>query len=331
MARGTNQKLKLYYLVQIMLAKTDEEHSLTMPQIIQELGKYDITAERKGIYLDFDDMTDKLGIEIVKEQRGRETYYHVASREFELAEVKLLIDAIQSSKFITEKKSSALIKKIKKFVSEYQAKQLQRQVFVQGRIKTMNETIYYGVDDIHRAISENRKIRFKYYQWNIKKELVPRHNGDWITVSPWALTWDDENYYLVAYDGASGKCKHYRVDKMMKIEMLEEKREGKEIIDQFDMAAYAKATFGMYQGNKEKVQIQFPNRMCGVFIDRFGKDIIFHPTDEEHSVFSVDVNVSPQFFGWIFGLGKEVKVIGPESVVEQMRKTAEEFVKNYEK
>ena len=187
MARGTNQKLKLYYLVRIMLAKTDEEHGLTMPQIIQELGKYDITAERKSIYLDFDDMTDKLGIEIVKEQRGRETYYHVASREFELAEVKLLIDAIQSSKFITEKKSSALIRKIKKFVSEYQAKQLQRQVFVQGRIKTMNETIYYGVDDIHRAISENRKIRFKYYQWNIKKELVPRHNGDWITDTGSAL------------------------------------------------------------------------------------------------------------------------------------------------
>ena len=218
MARGTNQKLKLYYLVQIMLAKTDEEHSLTMPQIIQELGKYDITAERKSIYLDFDDMTDKLGIEIVKEQRGRETYYHVASREFELAEVKLLIDAIQSSKFITEKKSSALIRKIKEICPvNIRQSNLQRQVFVQGRIKTMNETIYYGVDDIHRAISENRKIRFKHYQWNIKKELVPRHNGDWITVSPWALTWDDENYYLVAYDGASGKCKHYRVDKMMKI------------------------------------------------------------------------------------------------------------------
>ena len=224
MARGTNQKLKLYYLVQIMLAKTDEEHSLTMPQIIQELGKYDITAERKSIYLDFDDMTDKLGIEIVKEQKGRETYYHVASREFELAEVKLLIDAIQSSKFITEKKSSALIRKIKKFVSEYQAKQLQRQVFVQGRIKTMNETIYYGVDDIHRAISENRKIRFKYYQWNIKKELVPRHNGDWITVSPWALTWDDENYYLIGYDSDAEQIRHYRVDKMLHIQMLKEKK-----------------------------------------------------------------------------------------------------------
>ena len=252
-----------------MLAKTDEDHSLTMPQIMQELEKYGVTAERKSIYADFNDMTDKLGIDIVKEQVGRETYYHVASREFELAEVKLLIDAIQSSKFITEKKSDALIKKVKGLVSEYQANQLQRQVYVQGRIKTMNETIYYGVDDIHKAISENRKVRFKYYQWNIEKKLVLRHNGDWIVVSPWALTWDDENYYLVAYDALTKKCKHYRVDKMMKIEMLDEPREGEEIFKNFDMAAYAKATFGMYQGNKEKVHIQFPNSMCGVFIDRF--------------------------------------------------------------
>ena len=273
MSKSSNQKLKLSYLTKIMLAKTDEEHSLTMPQILQELEKYGVTAERKSIYADFNDMTDKLGIDIVKEQVGRETYYHVASREFELAEVKLLIDAIQSSKFITEKKSDVLIKKVKGLVSEYQASQLQRQVYVQGRIKTMNETIYYGVDDIHKAISENRKVRFKYYQWNIEKKLVPRHNGDWIVVSPWALTWDDENYYLVAYDASVEKCKHYRVDKMMKIEMMDESREGEEIFKNFDMAAYAKATFGMYQGNKEKVHIQFPNSMCGVFIDRFGKDM----------------------------------------------------------
>ena len=329
MSKSSNQKLKLSYLTKIMLSKTDEDHSLTMPQIMQELEKYGVTAERKSIYADFNDMTDKLGIDIVKEQIGRETYYHVASREFELAEVKLLIDAIQSSKFITEKKSDALIKKVKGLVSEYQANQLQRQVYVQGRIKTMNETIYYGVDDIHKAISENRKIRFKYYQWNIEKKLVPRHNGDWIVVSPWALTWDDENYYLVAYDTSAKKCKHYRVDKMMKIEMLDEPREGEEIFKNFDMAAYAKATFGMYQGNKEKVHIQFPNSMCGVFIDRFGKDISFRPVNEEYSECAVDVNVSPQFFGWIFSLGKNVKVTRSASVVEQMRKAAEEFAENY--
>ena len=329
MSKGANQKLKLSYLTKIMLAKTDDEHSLTMPQIIEELEKYDVTAERKSIYADFNDMTDKLGVEIIKEQIGKETYYHVASREFELAEVKLLIDAIQSSKFITEKKSRELIRKIKGLVSEHQAAQLQRQVYVQGRIKTMNETIYYNVDDIHTAIGQNRKIRFKYYKWDIEKKLVPRHNGDWFVVSPWALTWDDENYYLVAYDDRSKECRHYRVDKMMKIDIVDEKREGKEIFQNFDMAAYSKATFGMYQGKKEWVHIRFPNNMCGVFIDRFGKDISFRPAGDGYSEIAVDVNVSPQFFGWIFSLGKDVKVTGPDSVVEQVKEAAKEFMGNY--
>ncbi len=329
MSRGSNQKLKLSYLTKIMLAKTDDEHSLTMPQIMEELEKYDVTAERKSIYADFSDMTDKLGIEIIKEQIGRETFYHVASREFELAEVKLLIDAIQASKFITEKKSNALIKKIKGFVSDYQASQLQRQVYVQGRIKTMNETIYYSVDDLHTAIAQNKKIRFKYYKWDIHKKLVPRHNDDWFIVSPWALTWDDENYYLVAFDDLSKECKHYRVDKMMKIELLDELREGKEIFRNFDMAAYSKATFGMYQGEKTRVKIEFPNSFCGVFIDRFGKDISFRDLGDERSELSVNVNISPQFFGWIFSLGKDVKVTGPEDVVKQMKKAAKEFVANY--
>lgn len=330
MSRGTNQKFKFTYLMQIMLAKTDEEHSLTMPQIMKELEKYDVTAERKSIYADFQDMTEKFGVEIIKEQIGRETYYHVGYREFELAEVKLLIDAIQSSKFITRTKSRELITKIKGFVSEHQAKQLQRQVFINDRVKTMNESVYYNVDDIHTAISENKKIRFKYYKWDINKKLVPRHNDDWFVVSPWALTWDDENYYLVAFDDWDHKIKHYRVDKMMKISITEEKRDGKEAFKNFDMAEYSKATFGMYQGTRKKVRIQFVNSMCGVFIDRFGKEISFKPLDEEHSELQVDVNVSPQFFGWIFSLGKNVKVTGPEEVVKEMKKFAGDFMENYQ-
>ena len=188
MSRGTNQKFKFTYLMKIMQEKTDDEHSLTMPQIMEELEKYDVTAERKSIYADFQDMTDKFGVEIIKEQIGRETYYHVGTREFELAEVKLLIDAIQSSKFITQTKSRELITKIKSFVSEHQAKQLQRQVYINDRVKTMNESVYYNVDDIHTAINQDKKIRFKYYKWDINKKLVPRHNGDWFVVSPWALT-----------------------------------------------------------------------------------------------------------------------------------------------
>ena len=328
MSRGTNQKFKLSYLSRIMLEKTDDEHSLTMPQIMAELEKYDVTAERKSIYQDFQDM-EKLGIEIIKEQIGRETYYHVGAREFELAEVKLLIDSIQSSKFITQTKSRELITKIKKFVSEYQAKQLQRQVFINDRVKNMNESVYYNVDDIYTAINDNKKIRFKYYKWNIEKKLVARLNGDWFVVSPWALTWDDENYYMVAFDDHDQKIKHYRVDKMMRMSVEDEMREGKEIFKNFDMAAYSKATFGMYSGKRTKVYIQFPNSMCGVFIDRFGKEISFRKVDDDHSTVAVDVAVSHQFFGWIFSLGKEVKVIGPDEVVEQMRIAAEEFAGNY--
>ena len=328
MSRGTNQKFKFTYLMKIMLEKTDDEHSLTMPQIMEELEKYDVTAERKSIYTDFQDMTEKFGVEIIKEQIGRETYYHVGAREFELAEVKLLIDAIQSSKFITQTKSRELITKIKSFVSEHQAKQLQRQVYINDRVKTMNESVYYNVDDIHTAINQNQKIRFKYFKWDINTKLVPRHNGDWFIVSPWALTWDDENYYMVAFDDLDSKIKHYRVDKMMHISIEEEKRSGRDVFRNFDMAEYSKATFGMYQGQKAKVKIQFANYMCGVFIDRFGKDISFRPIDDEHSEFHVDVNVSPQFFGWIFSLGKDVKVTGPSEVVERMKVLAREFLEN---
>lgn len=327
MSRGTNQKFKFTYLMQIMLAKTDDEHSLTLSQIMDELEKYGVTAERKSLYNDFADM-EKFGIEVIKEQIGRETFYHVGSREFELAEVKLLIDAIQSSKFITRTKSRELINKIKSNVSEYQAKQLQRQVYINDRVKTMNESVYYNVDDIHTAINENKKIRFKYYKWDVSMKLVPRHNGDWFVASPWALTWNDENYYLVAYDDIDKKIKHYRVDKMMQISVEDDRRAGKEEFKNFDMAEYSKATFGMYQGTKKIVRIEFANYMCGVFIDRFGKDITIMKVDDEHSVINVNVNVSPQFFGWIFSLGKDVKVVGPENVVEEMKKQAEEFLGN---
>ena len=328
MSRGTNQKFKFTYLMKIMQAKTDDEHSLTMPQIMDELEKYDVTAERKSIYADFADMTEKFGVEVIKEQIGRETYYHVGAREFELAEVKLLIDAIQSSKFITQTKSRELITKIKSFVSEHQAKQLQRQVFINDRVKTMNESVYYNVDYIHTAINENKKIKFKYYRWDVNKKLVPRHNGDWFVVSPWALTWDDENYYMVAYDDLDNQIKHYRVDKMMRISIEEEKRAGKEEFKNFDMAEYSKSTFGMYQGKKTLVKIVFANPMVGVFIDRFGKDISIRKVDDEHSEINVNVNVSPQFFGWIFSLGKDVKVAGPSEVVEEMKKEAEAFLEN---
>jgi len=329
MPRGSNQKFKFTYLMKVMAEKTDDEHSLTMPQILEELEKYEVSAERKSIYEDFKDMS-KLGIDVIKEQRGRETFYHIAGREFELAEVKLLIDAVQSAKFITQKKSKSLISKVKNFVSEHQAKQLQRQIVINDRVKTMNESVYYNVDDIHTAINQNRKIKFKYYKWDIDKKLVERHGGSYFFVSPWALLWDDENYYMIAFDDWDNKIKHYRVDKMMYIEVGNDERAGKEEFKNFDMAKYSKATFGMYHGEKTKVCIKFANHMCGVFIDRFGKDTLFRKIDENHSELIADINVSPQFFGWIFSLGNDVEIVSPIEVVNELREYTKKFIMKYE-
>ena len=318
MPKGSNQKFKLYRLAQIMQEQTDEEHYITMPEIMRELEKYDVTADRKSIYNDLRDLK-VLGIEVEGEPVGNRYHYHVVDRAFELPELKLLVDAIQSSKFITEKKTNALIKKLETLVSKYDAQKLQRQVYVSGRIKTMNESIYYTVDAIHNAITENKKIKFQYYQWNVKKEMELRHDGAWYHISPWGLSWDDENYYLVGYDAEAEKIKHYRVDKMLHIKLSDENREGKEYFKKLDMADYAKKSFGMYGGKEQKVKLWVKNDLAGVIIDRFGKDIMMIPADEEHFTVNVDVRVSRQFLGWVFSLGENIKIAGPEEVVEQMR------------
>lgn len=328
MPKGTNQKFKLYRLAQIMLERTDEDHYITMPEIIDALGEYDITADRKSIYNDLRDL-ELLGIEVEGEQVGNRYHYHVVSRTFELPELKLLVDAIQSSKFITERKTNVLIKKLEQLVSKYEAMKLQRQVYVSGRIKTMNESIYYSVDAIHNAISENKKIRFQYFQWNVKKEMELRHNGAWYHISPWGLSWDDENYYLVGYDSDSGKIKHYRVDKMLHIQMTDEKREGKDCFKKLDMADYAKKSFGMYGGEEQKVKLRVANDLAGVIIDRFGKDVMMVPEDEGHFTVNVDVHVSKQFLGWIISLGEGVKIVSPDEVVDQMKSEIERLTRQY--
>lgn len=330
MPKGKNQKFKLYRLAQIMQEETDDDHYITMPRIMSELEKYDITADRKSIYNDLRDL-EVLGIEVEGEPVGNRYHYHVIDRPFELPELKLLVDAIQSSKFITERKSNDLIRKLEKLVSRHEAVKLQRQVFVSGRIKTMNESIYYTVDAIHNAISENRKIRFQYYQWNVKKEMELRHDGGYYHISPWGLSWDDENYYLVGYDSEAEQIKHYRVDKMLHIQMSEEKREGRERFKKLDMADYTRKSFGMFGGKEEKVKLLVDNRLAGVIIDRFGKEIMLIPADEGHFTVNVDVRVSSQFFGWIFSLGEGVKIISPDEVAEQMRRETERIARQYAK
>lgn len=328
MPKGSNQKLKLYHLAQIMLENTDDDHYITMPEIMSALEAYEVTADRRTIYADLKDL-EALGIEVEGEPVGGGYRYHVVERPFELPELKLLVDAIQSSKFITERKTNALIRKLEKLVSKYEAMKLQRQVYVSGRIKTMNESIYYTVDTIHNAISENRKIRFQYFQWNVKKEMELRHDGAYYHISPWGLSWDAENYYLIGYDSEAGKIKHYRVDKMLRLQMSDEKREGKEHFKKLDMADYAKKSFGMFGGREEKVKLLVENTLAGVIIDRFGKDIMLIPSDEEHFTVNVDVHVSTQFFGWIISLGERVKILGPDEVVAQMKEEIQRLARQY--
>ena len=271
------------------------------------------------------------GLDIISEQRNRTFYYYVGSRDFEIAELKLLVDAVQSSKFITEKKSQQLIKKLEGFASTHQAKELQRQVYVKGRIKTMNESIYYNVDKIHQAISTNVSIKFQYYQWNVKKEMELRHDGAFYLFSPWELIWDDENYYLIGYDSNAGMIKHFRVDKMLKITLLNSKREGKEFFHKIDMASYSKKHFGMFDGTEQTVKIECENHLAGVFIDRFGKDVPMRKTDDEHFVVNVDVAISGQFIGWVIALGDGVKVVGPESVIKYINQEIDRLIQQYRK
>ena len=319
MPSGKNQKLKLCYLSQIMLAKTDENHHLTMPEIQGYLEDYGVTADRKALYKDMDALK-VLGIDVLGQKtKGGGYDYYVASKPFDVAELKLLVDSIQSSKFITEKKSKALIEKIGTLASEYEAEQLKRQVTVHGRVKTMNESIYYIVDDIHRAIAENKKITFEYMKWNISKKMEKRKEGKY-KVSPWALTWDDENYYLIAFDEEAEKIKHYRVDKMKSIEVTDEKREGKTDFRDFNLAEYAKMSFGMYGGEKTHVAIAFREDMVGVLLDRFGTNIPVRASKKEGWYDTeVEVAVSDQFLGWIFALGDGVKITGPARVVTKMK------------
>ena len=318
MAKGTNQKLKILYLMKILMERTDENHSITMPEIISALEAYGISAERKSIYSDMESLRT-YGLDIVGEAEGKTFYYRVVDRTFELAELKLLVDSVQSAKFITEKKSNELIKKIENLSSKYEAQQLQRQVYTSNRIKTLNESIYYNVDLLHDAINENSQIKFHYFQWNVDKKMELRKDGAYYVVSPWGLSWDDENYYLIAFDATANKIKHYRVDKMLHIELTGEKREGKDHFDKFDMALYAKKMFGMFAGEEENVKIECHNRLAGVIIDRFGKDVTMIKKDIDHFTVNVKVAVSKQFLAWVLALGNDAKIIGPDLVVQQVK------------
>ena len=317
MPKSPNQKLKLLILQRFLMRCSDEAHPVTVQDMIEELARHDVAAERKTIYDDLEALRS-FGLDIVQ-RKDRTTGYYVASRDFELPELKLLVDSIQSSKFITQRKTLSLIKKLENLASVYDAQLLERQVYVRGRVKSMNESVYYNVDEISGAITLDRAIRFRYYEITVGKERRFRHEGAWYVASPFALMWDDENYYLLAWDATACRLKHFRVDKMAQIETLEQRREGKEAFGKVDMSSYSQRVFGMFTGEDRRVRLRFLNHLAGAVIDRFGKDLILTPDGDEHFIIAVDVAVSPQFFAWVFGLEDLVEITDPPAVRQKMK------------
>ena len=328
MARGAHQKLKLLYLAKILQEETDDSHGLTMPELIRRLNSYGIEADRKCLYDDLNQLED-FGMDILREKAGSKMYYHCASREFELAELRMIIDAICSSKFITAKKSKELIEKLEKMVSIYDARLMNREVIVSGRVKSMNESILYTVDAIQNAIMNNHRIQFRYFRWNRKGEMELFHDGRIYEISPLTLVWDDENYYLVGYEKETDKIKHFRVDKMLNTSETEEKRQGVSKFKKGDRDMYAKKHFRMFGGAEQRVTLLCENKLANVIIDQFGRESRILPVDEDHFEAVVDVALSDQFLGWVIALGGGIKITAPENVVERMKDIAARIQDQY--
>ena len=318
MSKSSNQKTKLLHLARMLLRQTDEDHPLTVPQIIEGLARQDIKAERKSIYDDLEALR-LFGLDI-QSRKGKVPGWFVGEREFELPEVKLLMDAVQSSRFITQKKSDALIRKLEGLASSHQAGQLQRQVYVSGRIKVMNESIYYNVDKLHSAIAAQKAITFKYFDYDIQRRKVFRQEGKRYVVSPYGLIWNSENYYLVAFHHAYREMRHYRVDKMTEIVVTSLDRDGKDQHPDFQLAEYGQKHFGMYGGQEVRVTLRGRKDKAQLVWDRFGQDIILVPDGEEHFTVTLPVVISPQFFGWLLGLDGSVTLAGPREAVAAYRR-----------
>ena len=317
MPKSPNQKTKLLHLYQILLHQTDEDHPITVAQMIEQLARYDIKAERKSIYDDLEALR-LFGLDI-QCRRGKTPGWFVGERDFELPEVKLLMDAVQSSRFITQKKSDALIRKLESLASVHQAGQLQRQVYVSGRIKVMNESIYYNVDKLHTAIAGQKAITFRYFDYDIHRQKVFRQEGGRYIVSPYGLIWNSENYYLVAFDHAHQEMRHYRVDKMTEIVVTGLPREGRKQYPDFQLAQYGQKHFGMYSGREITVTLRGRREKAGLVWDRFGQDVILVPDGEEHFTVTIPVVMSPQFFGWLMGLDGSLTLVAPAEAVRAYR------------
>lgn len=328
MPKSENQKLKLLYIIRILTEETDEKTPISTKDLIARLSEYNIAAERKTIYTDIECLRD-FGYDIGFDGNRTKGGYYLASRDFELAELKMLVDMVQASRFLSVKRSRELIKKIEQLAGKREASELQRSVYVANRAKAVNEGVFYAVDCIHRAIAGNKSISFHYLEFTVSSQWQLRRGGKRYEVSPWFLTWNQENYYLIAFDEERQEVRHYRVDRMKDLEINERDRQGREHFKNFDIAAYSKVAFNMYGGEERRLKLVFVNALANVVVDRFGKDVTIRKEDEEHFSVSVNVAVSPQFYGWLAGFGAKAKIVSPKEAAESYREFLKGILESY--
>ena len=329
MAKSENQKLKLLYIARLLSTRSDDEHTFSVNEIIDYLAENGISAERKSIYDDLE-LLSLFGYDIIRRKDGAKTGYFLASRDFELAELKILVDSISASKFLSEKKTNTLIKKIEGLTSEHRAKELQRHVFVHDRVKSSSENVYYTVDSIFTAITLNKALRCKYFSYTVTKTRRLRKDGEYYLLSPYSLLWDDENYYLVAWDRDDRKIKHFRVDKMTEVSVTDLPREGKEEFLKLDMPQYQKRVFGMYGGETRTVRLNFDESLAGAIFDRFGTGITPVPEKDGTFSFSAEVGISPTFFSFISTFGGGIRITAPEDVKQKFSARIKAVLKAHE-
>ena len=326
MARPGNQRLKLLYLLRYFTENTDEQHPVRIADMVDYLAQQDIPAERKALYDDIEALRF-YGADIISDGKG---LYYLGSRAFEPAELKLLVDSVQASRFITVKKSEELIGKLEQLAGKHGARQLHRQVYVHNRIKSGNESIYYSVDRIHAAIADDCQIRFQYFSYDVDKSRVFRHGGAYYQVSPWALSWADECYYLIAYDPQNRSLRHYRVDRMTAPEVLSVPREGGSLFSEAEISRYASRVFGMFRGEEKELRIRFRRHLVNAVLDRFGQEQILVPDGDDHFTATVRIAVSPQFYGWFCGFGAEAAILSPSEEAEKFRAYLQDILRGYE-
>lgn len=312
--RSQNQRLKLFYLLDYLLENTDDTHTIKVQEIIEHFDNYlKIPVEQKTVCSDLH-LLDEYGYGT--QYDGRTRGWRIVDRDFDTQELQLLIDSVQASRFITQRQAKSLTDKLKAKASRYDRVLLERRCYVPNRVRSMNDSIFYHLDDLHTAIANDWQITFKYFYFTPKKEKAYYKKGEKYTASPYALLWNDSNYYLLAYE--SGKMKHFRVDKMDNIGILHQKRDGKDVFKDIKLNERSLQMFSMFSGKVRNVKIRFSNHLANVVIDRFGRDIVMIPEDETHFTIHTDIEVSPQFFGWLCGLGKGVRILSPADVVEEM-------------